>query len=165
MIQSLRKPVDKVLEFFLILLMTVMVVNVLWQVFSRYVLQSPSSFTDELARYLLIWVGLLGAAYVAGKKEHLAIDVFQTRLAPATRIFLLLFIDSLIFCFALFVMVIGGLRLVMISFHLAQISAALQIKIGYVYLVTPVSGALIMFYMTIFIRDNLAKLQNIKPEA
>ena len=36
--------------------------------FSRYILANPSSFTDELARYLMIWVGVLGAAYVAGKE-------------------------------------------------------------------------------------------------
>ncbi len=164
MIQSLRKSIDKVLEFCLISLMTVMVLNVLWQVFSRYILQSPSSFTDELARYLLIWVGLLGAAYVAGKRAHLAIDIFPTRLKPPARIFVHIFIDALIFCFALSVMVIGGARLVMISFHLAQISAALQIKIGYVYLAAPISGALIMFYMAVFVHENLAKLRNIKPE-
>ncbi|WP_316931840.1 TRAP transporter small permease [Parabacteroides distasonis] len=52
----------------------------LWQVLSRYILVSPSSVTDELAGYLLIWVGLLGAAYVSGKNEHLAIDLLLQHL-------------------------------------------------------------------------------------
>ena len=71
----MRKIIDKGLELSLIFLMAFLVVDVLWQVLSRYILVSPSSVTDELAGYLLIWVGLLGAAYVSGKNEHLAIDL------------------------------------------------------------------------------------------
>ena len=62
---ELRKNVDKVLEFVLISLVIVLIADVSWQVISRYILSAPSSFTDELAGYLLIWVGVLGAAYVA----------------------------------------------------------------------------------------------------
>ena len=67
-----QQRLNKVLEIFLVVLMSVLVIDVLWQVFSRYLLSSPSSFTDELAGFLLIWVGVLGAAYVDGRKEHLA---------------------------------------------------------------------------------------------
>ncbi|GAB1359158.1 hypothetical protein MASR1M31_09390 [Porphyromonadaceae bacterium] len=70
----MRKSIDKVLGILLIVLMSVLIIDVMWQVISRYVLANPSSFTDEVAGYLLVWVGLLGAAYVAGKKDHLAID-------------------------------------------------------------------------------------------
>ena len=62
-----RAQIDSILEKTLVIIMSLMVINVLWQVFSRYILANPSSFTDELARYLMIWVGVLGAAYVAGK--------------------------------------------------------------------------------------------------
>ena len=75
MLDRAKKMIDKRLELALIILMGVNVLNVLWQVFTRFVLRDPSSFTEELARYLLIWVGLLGASYAAGKKMHLAIDV------------------------------------------------------------------------------------------
>ena len=64
---KLRSKIDSVLEKILVIIMSSMVINVLWQVFSRYILTNPSSFTDELARYLMICVGVLGAAYVAGK--------------------------------------------------------------------------------------------------
>ena len=64
----MRKIIDKGLELSLIFLMAFLVVDVLWQVLSRYILVSPSSVTDELAGYLLIWVGLLGAAYVSSDR-------------------------------------------------------------------------------------------------
>ena len=76
---KLRSQIDSVLEKALVFIMSLMVVNVLWQVFSRYLLANPSSFTDELARYLMIWVGVLGAAYVAGKGNHVAITYFSEK--------------------------------------------------------------------------------------
>lgn len=81
----MRKIIDKGLELSLIFLMAFLVVDVLWQVLSRYILVSPSSVTDELAGYLLIWVGLLGAAYVSGKNEHLAIDLLLQHIRPSRR--------------------------------------------------------------------------------
>ncbi|HLW08612.1 MAG TPA: TRAP transporter small permease subunit, partial [Marinilabiliaceae bacterium] len=61
---NFRQRIDKILEFFLVVLMGTLVINVVWQVLSRFVFKNPSSFTDELATFLLIWVGLAGAAYV-----------------------------------------------------------------------------------------------------
>ncbi len=80
---KIRAQIDSVLEKILIIIMSLMVINVLWQVFSRYLLGDPSSFTDELARYLMIWVGVLGAAYVAGKGNHVAITYFTEKLSPS----------------------------------------------------------------------------------
>ncbi len=65
----IRRGVDFALEWLLVALMSLMVVNVLWQVATRFLLNDPSSFTEEIARYLLIWVGLLGSAYAVGKRS------------------------------------------------------------------------------------------------
>lgn len=151
--QKFPHRLNRVLEFFLVFLMSVLVVDVLWQVFSRYLLSSPSSFTDELAGYLLIWVGVLGAAYVAGRKEHLAIDILIQRSPPSRQQKLLYLIHSLIFLFALSVMVIGGSYLVYTRFVLQVKSAALQLPLGYVYIVMPISGLIIMYYELIHILD------------
>ncbi len=159
-LRNIKTSVDKVLEWTLIVLMAANVLNVLWQVFTRFVLKNPSSFTEELARYLLIWVGLLGASYVAGRKMHLAIDVVVNRFTGRARHLAEYFIEVSIFVFALFVMVFGGLRLVVITLTLNQISAVLRIKLGYVYLVLPLSGLLIMFYSLLFIAEIYRKQKN-----
>lgn len=158
MIRVVRKRVDKVLEWSLIVLMAANVLNVLWQVFTRFIVRDPSSFTEELARYLLIWVGLLGASYASGHKMHLAIDILVERLKGKSRALAELSVQSLVFLFALFVMVIGGLRLVIVTLTLNQISAALQIKLGFVYLVVPLSGALIMFYAFAAIIEKISEI-------
>jgi len=142
----LRRNIDRILANFLILIMAVMVVNVLWQVFSRYFLGNPSSFTDELARYLMIWIGILGAAYVSGKNMHVAIDVVPSRLKPKARKKLKLLVRGCIILFCLTAMVVGGSRLVYITYVLDQSSAALKVPLALVYSVIPLSGLLIIYY-------------------
>lgn len=152
-----RRFVDRTLEFSLILIMAVNVLNVLWQVFTRFVLKDPSSFTEELARFLLIWVGLLGAGYASGKKMHLAIEVVLESLQGKIRLVIELIIQACIFVFAMLVMLVGGLRLVAITLALNQVSAALRIPLGYVYLVIPLSGLLIMFYSLASVTETIRK--------
>lgn len=142
----LRRNIDRILANFLILIMAVMVVNVLWQVISRYFLGNPSSFTDELARYLMIWVGILGAAYVSGKNMHVAIDVVPSRLKPQARKKLKLLVRGCIILFCFTAMVVGGSRLVYITYVLDQSSAALKVPLALVYSVIPLSGLLIIYY-------------------
>ena len=150
---TIREKTDKVLEIALVFFMSILVIDVLWQVASRYILSSPSSFTDELAGFLLRWVGLLGAAYVAGKNEHLAIDLLIQRSGPKRKKRLQISISILIILFGLFVMVIGGSWLVYTRFLLDVKSAALELPLGAVYFVVPVSGLLIVYYNS----DNLIK--------
>jgi len=156
-----KNKIDFTLKWLLVFIMAAMTLNVLWQVFTRFILQDPSSYTEELARYMLIWIGILGASYVAGQKMHLAIDLLSTKLEGKSKIYLEIFIQISILVFAFFVMVIGGIRLVSITLYLNQISAALQIPLGYVYTVLPISGVLMMFYSVFFIIEqvkNLSKL-------
>ena len=157
--KSLKIKIDLVLKWILVFIMAAMTINVLWQVFTRFIMQNPSSYTEELARYMLIWIGILGAAYVAGQKMHLAIDLLSTKLVGSKKSYLELFIQSAILLFSLFVMVIGGIRLVQITLSLNQISAALQIPLGYVYSVVPISGLIMTFYSVVFIIDELKKLK------
>jgi TRAP-type C4-dicarboxylate transport system permease small subunit len=142
----IRKKIDTFLATLVTIIMGVLVLNVLWQVASRFILGHPSSFTDELAGYLLIWVGLLGAAYATGQKQHLAIDLISAKLSEGKRKRLGTFINILIAAFAVVVLIVGGLNLVYITFHLNQISSALQIPIAYVYSVIPLSGIFIIYY-------------------
>jgi len=143
---KIKLKIDKVIEIVLMGLLSLMVFNVSWQVFSRFILGDPSSWTEELTRYSLIWLGMLGAGYVTGKKMHLAIDYFANKTKEPIRSYIELFIHTTVLLFALAVMVVGGSNLVGLTLYLEQISASLQIQLGYVYLALPISGLLIMFY-------------------
>jgi len=138
--------VDKLVESFLIAILGIMVVNVLWQVFTRFFTNSPSSFTDELARYLMIWLGILGAAYVTGKNEHVAIDFFAKKFSEKMQKLISRFISISVLSFAFFGMLIGGCRLVYITTKLEQYSPSLKIPLAVIYSIVPISGLLIIFY-------------------
>lgn len=127
-------------------LLALMVLSVLWQIFSRYLMNSPSSFTEELARYLFIWIGILGAAYASGQQTHLAIDILPPKLNPVNRIRLRIFINVLIILFSLTVLVIGGGNLVYVNDLLGQSSAALGVPLSWVYSIVPMSGLLVIYY-------------------
>jgi len=146
---SLKLKLDKIVGIMLMVILGVMVINVTWQVFSRYVLQSPSSFTDELSRYLLVWLGMLGAAYVAGQGNHLAIDLLPTKLKGEAKRKLLMVINVVIILFVIPVMIMGGANLVYITFILEQKSATLQLPLAYVYMMIPFSGLLVLFYQLV----------------
>ncbi|WP_026967614.1 TRAP transporter small permease [Algoriphagus terrigena] len=141
-----KSKLDAVIAHLLVILMALMVLNVTWQVTSRYVFQSPSSFTDELSRYMLIWVGMLGSAYVAGKNEHLAVDILLTKLKGKAQQKLMILINVCVLVFAVTAMMIGGSNLVYITFILGQKSATLQIPLAYVYGIIPFSGILVTYY-------------------
>lgn len=143
---KIRSKIDLYLGYILAIIMGVMVINVLWQVFTRFVMGSPSSFTDELARYLMIWIGVLGAAYISGKRMHVAIDLLPMRLNKGNQVKLKIVVNCIVIVFCLAALVVGGLRLVYITYILDQHSPALQIPLAVVYAIIPISGMLIIYY-------------------
>ena len=154
-----KRYVDRVLGIVLIFLMGASVVNVLWQVTSRFVLGDPSSFTQETARFLLIWVGVLGAGYGVGQHDHLALELLPERLEGRAGEWLQIAIQGFILLFAVGVLIVGGLRLVYVQLSLGQTSASLNLPIGYVYLVLPLTGLLITFYSLIHVSGHLRALR------
>lgn len=148
--KAVVKWVDFSLSWILVVFMVIMVFDVTWQVFTRFVLNDPSSFTEELATFLMIWIGLLGGAYALRQKAHLGIDILTIRFAPDKRYFWEFFIYTMVILIAILVFIWGGIRLVNITLYLNQISAALRVKMGYVYTVLPITGVLLIFYSVHF---------------
>jgi TRAP-type C4-dicarboxylate transport system permease small subunit len=138
--------VSKILEWIMIVIFALLVLDVLFQVFSRYVLGESFTWTEEFARFALIWMTILGAAYLNGKKEHLSMDFLYQKFSSSNQKKVAILIEVLIFLFALVVMVIGGLNLVYTTLHLEQLSGTLRIPLGYVYAIMPFSGFLIMCF-------------------
>ncbi len=138
--------INKFMEIFLVIIFALLVIDVLWQVFSRYILNTSFSWTEELARFSLIWLSILGTAYLNARREHLSMDFLYSKFSDVNRKNVSIFIEVLIFLFALIVMVIGGLNLVYITLHLEQLSGTLRIPLGYIYAILPFSGFLIMCF-------------------
>jgi len=152
--------VNKILEWFLIIIFALLVLDVLFQVFSRYILGTSFTWTEEFARFSLIWMTIIGAAYLNAKREHLSMDFLYEKLSMANKRKSSILIEVFIFLFALIVMVVGGLNLVYTTLHLEQLSGTLRIPLGYVYAVLPFSGFLIMCFSVYHI-SNIYSNKNI----
>ena len=151
--KQLVRFIDSALSFTLAVAMTGILVAVVWQVISRYLLGDPASYTEEIARFLLIWIGILGAALAYRKRAHLGFSLLVDKLVGHNKKVALTLIASVVILFCAIVMVNGGALLVYLTWSLNQISASLGIKIGYIYSVLPLSGLLIIFYSLVEIRN------------
>ncbi|TDN90350.1 TRAP-type C4-dicarboxylate transport system permease small subunit [Salegentibacter sp. 24] len=158
----MSKKLNWFLEWLVVFLIAIMLLSVLWGVCSRYLLADQSSWTDELARYMLIWVSIFGAVYISGKNAHITIDLLPKFLSIKTKLNLDLIVQLIIILFTTAIFIIGGGRYVYVSFKLEQTSAALGLPIGFVYLVLPISGLMIIYFKTVQMRQTFKKLKEQK---
>lgn len=142
-----KKIIDRFLLVLSSLLLTAMVVLSIWQVLARYVFSISSPGTEELTRYLLIWFGLMTAAYVFGANKHIGILFFREKLSSVGQKTLEIISDLLILFTAIFVMGYGGIKVVLLT--QSQTAAATGISMAWVYGALPVSGLFILIYTII----------------
>jgi len=154
----LKRVLDRSLETLVVIVMAVLVLDVLWQVFARLVLKNPSTVTEEVATFMLVWVALLGAAVAMGRGAHLGIDYFVGKLPAKAKLATEVLVFFCVAAFSLLVMVVGGADLVASNFELGQVSPALHLNMGYVYLAVPLSGLFLTLYAIIGLVERLQKL-------
>lgn len=144
---------DKILSIACAVLLTFMTVLVLIQVFSRYILNSPVAFTEELVRYSLIWTGFIGAAYAFSTREHMSLTLIRDKFTGKAHTALLVVIDGLILLMAIFVFAIGGFKLAVSASR--EFSALLGIPRSLVYSIAPISGVFIVLAQIINIYEDV----------
>ena len=158
--ETLRKGLNKVLEFICCVLLALMTIFATWQVASRYVFNNPSTVTEELVLICFVWMGLLGAAYLFGKQEHMAMTFLFDKLSEKNQTKVQLFYEVIIMAFAVLVLVFGGWNMSQLS--MGQLSSSLQIPMGYVYLALPLSGITTVIYNVLNIADIVKELSGDK---
>jgi len=144
-VQAIRNGIVKILENILILLVIGLTLSVLWGVFTRFCLGHQASFTDELARILLVWVSMIGAALAFGLKAHLGVDFFINKLQPCARKILNVVVQLVTITLTVVIFLVGG-----ISLALAQMGQQLPtmpwLSRGMVYAAIPVAGVFILMF-------------------
>lgn len=135
----------------LITLVAVMTLVVFLQVVYRYVLVQPLHWSEELARYLFIWLSILGATLGLQKRGHFGLDVFYRMLPVQKKQFLQLLIHLLVGCVIL-VILIQGVKLVQAT--ALQKSPAMEISMAWAYACLPVgAGLMVIHLVVILLRD------------
>ena len=155
MYRIVKKFLDRSLETLAGVSMVVLVVDVVWQVITRFIMRDPSPWSEELATFLMIWVSLLGASVALNRGAHLGIDYFVQKFPPLGQLYIKLFIYLSVALFSLLVLFVGGINLVQLTLVREQLSPALGLPMGYVYLAVPVSGFFLMLYSSQFFVNTL----------
>ena len=159
----MRKIIDKIIEVMCTAIMVYMVLAVCWQVITRFVLKNPSTVTEAILRYLLVWTTMVGGAYAYGRRKHLSINMLAKKLPPRAQKLLDIFVQAVVIAFCVVVMIVGDLRLVETTFD--QISSALRLPMPYVYASILVGGVLIIFYAIIFIFEDIKAMRELPQTA
>jgi TRAP-type C4-dicarboxylate transport system permease small subunit len=148
MIQRISDTVHRITEILLLIVLTAMSVVVFLQVLFRYVLGLPLFWTEEFARYCLVWASLLGAAVATKRGQHIAVTFVMERLpARLRRFFRLVALISV--AAILGIIMWGGIQLVMVT--RAQISPALRIPMAIPYAAVPVGAAVMLLHTIVLI--------------
>ncbi|MGD9287103.1 MAG: TRAP transporter small permease [Desulfobacterales bacterium] len=144
---------NRITEGFLIIILTGMAVVVFLQVIFRYLLNLPLFWTEELARYCLVWASLLGSAVAVKRGQHIAVTILMDRLPASLRrgltVFALIAVATI-----LAIILWGGIQLVAIT--RAQISPALRVSMSIPYLAVPVGAGLMLLHTIVCIIETLA---------
>lgn len=147
----MKAGVDATLRWIVIAVFATLVACVTWQVTSRYVLGTPSTVTDEIARFLFMWLALIGGAYTFGQRRHLAIDLLTMNLRGRAKLASEAAVIIVVLGFAAIVMIGGGMSLVTRTLASGQVTPALRLPMGWVYGAIPFAGAVIVYYCGLFL--------------
>lgn len=139
--KKLEQILDTVMRFLMALSMFALCAFGVWQVFTRWVLGNPSTFTDELLRYILIIAGMIGSAYCFYRDEHLALTLVTDRAKGPFKTVLNVFIEICILFFVIYVFIYGGWKLAMTA---SNVSSVMHIPMKVLYMVEPICGILII---------------------
>ena len=161
----LKTGLTRTLEFALILAVAALVGSVVWGVMTRasgdfvvkfsdgsttgiwaWLPTGQAQWTEELAKFLLIWVSLLGGAVAFGRHSHLGVDYFVGKLDKDASQWSQMLVHTVVLFFAIAVLVVGGLRVVFNTLAMEQTTPVLGWKMGHVYLALPIAGAFVILY-------------------
>lgn len=143
-LRRLNAGLERTALAFVVAALGVMCVVVFAQVFGRYVVHYSLPWSEELSRFLMVWVSMLGSAVAARRRMHVGFDALVARLpAPARKVARA---AAIVVAAAVFAATAWfGFRLA--SFNMAQTSAAMGIPMGYPYLAVPVGSLLLVLFL------------------
>ena len=180
MLKKSRVALCCLLEAALIIAVLVLVLDVLWGVITRwsgtfvvwlsergieawnFLPRGQNEFSEEIARFLLIWISLLGGAVAFGEKAHLGVDYFVSKFDAAAQKLIAVIGQIIILIFAVSIFIVGGSNIVMNNMQQTAPALGPQIglQMGHVYLALPIAGAfMIIFTLELILELVLSKEQ------
>ena len=150
--KKISEKINRYVEYITAVLLFIMVVIISLQVFCRHVLDNSLSWSEEVSRYLFIWITLLAISVGVKRGFLVSIDFLVDKLKGASKKTIEIICSLLILAFSLVMMVYGYEIATKVA---SQLSPALRISMTYVYFSIPVSGALIFVHVISIITSQI----------
>jgi TRAP-type C4-dicarboxylate transport system permease small subunit len=147
--------INRIAETALLVIISVMACVVFVEVLFRYALMLPLFWTEEFARYCLVWSSLLGAGVALKRGEHIAVTFFVDRIPGGMRP-QAAFLVSIFIALFLIVILWGGVHLVILTRH--QLSPAMRIPMAWPYLAIPISSLIMLIHELTFMHKRLRSI-------
>lgn len=137
----MKKIINSVMMVIMAFLMAVLLGSALWQAFSRFILNNPSTITEELSRYTLIWSVMIGAGYAFTNDSHISLTLVKDKVHGTAAVVLNVLIELVIWFFVIAVLFVGGITLC--KNNSSQLTPVLRLNKGFVYSCIPILGVII----------------------
>lgn len=162
MVTQIKNTIDHILKFLCAILFLFLVFLNFYQVFMRYIVNNPSTISEDLLGYTFVWLSLLGTALVFGNNDHINVPIFSDKLTGIKKVILQVFTELLIMIIAIAVFIIGGK--IFMDVGAMQSSPTLDITMNWIYAILPISGALIVIYNVVNIINAIQNYTRKKEE-
>jgi TRAP-type C4-dicarboxylate transport system permease small subunit len=144
--------INRGVEYLLSALGISMAIIVAAEVFCRYLLNHSLFWSEELARYILVWLTFLGATAAYWRKAHPGIDLLSSRLGPRLRRVNAIIVHLVSLCLFL-VMIYHGA--IFSCFVRLQITPALSLPKSIIFVIIPISGLLLACHCLFFLAQDV----------
>lgn len=161
---GLLRKIDKHLEEYLLsVILSTTVILITVQVFMRYVMHASPSWTEELARYLFIWMVYIGISYGVKMQRHIKVDAILLILPHKAQKLLLILSNVLFIVFCVFI-IYQGTAVAMNLLSFGQTSPALSVPMGYIYMASPIGFSLAIIRLVQNIVVIVSELKELNQE-
>jgi TRAP-type C4-dicarboxylate transport system permease small subunit len=161
-LEVISRVMDKTLSYIVAFLLVAMSLAVFGNVMCRYFLDFSLAWYEEVSRFLLIWIVFLGAVVALIRGDHLGIDVLVLALPPRARRIVIVLGDLLVLV-ALVIMFKGAWDMAIDSLRSGWVASSVPIPYGWVYMVGPVSAALMFIQTLIKMTGDIRSMKEARP--
>ncbi|MEG1823827.1 MAG: TRAP transporter small permease [Cloacibacillus sp.] len=145
---TVKKFLDNFEEYFCVWTMAIMTVLVFFQVVMRYVFSNSLSWSEELARFIFLWLSWIGASYAVKERSHFRVEMFANMVKGRARVYFEYFVLIVWFVFS-FILTWLGTELVVFLYDTGQASSAMDIPMTWPYASVPVGCALMCIRLVV----------------
>jgi TRAP-type C4-dicarboxylate transport system permease small subunit len=140
------RVVNKIVETSVLVMLSTMVVIVSASVFWRYGLNDALSWSEELVRYLLVWVSFLGASMATYRGAHIGITLFTERLPQQVQRCVALLMNLLMILFLVIILYQGVKILPVMA---VRVAPTLGVRMNVIYIVVPIAAGTMIFHVIV----------------